>query len=881
MRRLSPLGDPSSALSPLLERESELAVLKAAFEEASAGRGRVVLVTAEAGGGKSALIERFCAECGPGVRVLRGACDGLFTPRPLGPIHDFAVMLAPELRERISGEAIAYQVAAALIDDLHRNEPTVLVMEDLHWADEATLDVVRLVARRLAGERVLMVLSYRGDALDARHPLRIVIGELATGVALTRVMLEPLSPGAVALLAQPYDLDMPDLYRATGGNPFFVTEVLASGDDSIPATVRDAVLARAARLSDEARAVLNAVAVDPSPVELWLLDALVAEQATALQECLESGMLLERGGAVSFRHELARLAVEESLPPRARLALHRRAVRALAAPPVGKRDLSRLAHHAESAGDPTAVLEYAPAAAERAAAVGAHREAEAQYARALRFADEIPAQARAELLEAFADEGYLTDMCEPAIEAAKEALAIHREHADLLKQGVALRLISRLLVSIGRTEEAVDAAADAIAVLEQLPPGRELARAYSNCSHVAMLRGNEEDTMTWGARAIDLAMRSGDTEALVNALNNVGVVEAERGIADGWAKLERSLELAREAGMAMDVGRAYINLTGVATVQRDWTRSDRYLTPGIEFCRETGLDAWVNHQVGARAESELAQGRWTAAAETATAFLALPPSDIVGPRSFALRVLALVRARRGDPEYWPLLDEALALAETAGQLRVSAPVAAARAEALWLEGRPGEIGAVTQAAYELALERRHPGYVGELACWRRRAGLDDEVPAETGELHRLLLTGNCVSAAERWRVLGCPYESALALAEADEEEPLRQALEELQRLEARPAASIVARRLRELGVRAIPRGPRPSTRDNSAGLTARESEILTLVAQGLRNAEIAQRLFLSQRTVDNHVSAILRKLGAGNRVEAAAKAATLGLAQAR
>jgi DNA-binding NarL/FixJ family response regulator len=141
------------------------------------------------------------------------------------------------------------------------------------------------------------------------------------------------------------------------------------------------------------------------------------------------------------------------------------------------------------------------------------------------------------------------------------------------------------------------------------------------------------------------------------------------------------------------------------------------------------------------------------------------------------------------------------------------------------------------------------------------------------------LAGDWQTAAEQWARLGCRYEAALALAAADAEEPLRQALDELQRLGARPAAAIVARRLRELGVRDVRRGPRPFTRDNAAGLTARESEILALVATGLRNSAIARRLFLSQRTVDNHVSAILRKLGADNRLEAAAKAATLGLAQ--
>jgi hypothetical protein len=294
----------------LVERERELAVLEAAFEEASAGRGRVALVTAEAGGGKTALLERFCADRVAPATVLRGACDALFTPRPLGPVRDFAADVGGELAEALSGGAIPYQVAAALIDELHGLDPTVLAIEDVHWADEATIDVLRLVTRRIATAPVLIVLSYRDEAMDARHPARIMLGEVATGVSSVRVGLAPLSLEAVGQLAEPYEVDPDEVYRVTGGNPFFVTEVLASGTGSVPSTVRDAVLARSARLSGDARALLDAVAIAPPQVELWLLEVLAGEHAVALEECLTSGMLVERGsGNVAFRHELARLAI--------------------------------------------------------------------------------------------------------------------------------------------------------------------------------------------------------------------------------------------------------------------------------------------------------------------------------------------------------------------------------------------------------------------------------------------------------------------------------------------------------------------------------------------------------------------------------------------
>ncbi len=390
MRRMPSAVEQKPEVPELAERERELAALESALAEAAAGRGAMAVITGEAGAGKTALLQTFCEGRAAGTRVLWGMCDALLTPQPLGPLHDIATETGGALHELLQGDPMPYAVASALLDELRRRGPTILVVEDIHWADEATLDVIRLVARRIDTIRAVIAVSCRDEELDARHPVRLMLGELASAVSLRRVPLSPLSPAAVARLAEPYRVDPEELHRTTAGNAFFVTEVLAAGGTEIPATVRDAVLARAGRLSPGARDVLDAVAIAPPHAEMWLVEALSGAIDARLDECVASGVLVSADGDVSFRHELARLSVEESIPPARLRSLHRRALAALLERPSGDSDLARLAHHADAAGEREAVLDLAPRAADHASSVGAHREAADQLARALRYADAMP-----------------------------------------------------------------------------------------------------------------------------------------------------------------------------------------------------------------------------------------------------------------------------------------------------------------------------------------------------------------------------------------------------------------------------------------------------------------------------------------------------------
>jgi DNA-binding CsgD family transcriptional regulator/tetratricopeptide (TPR) repeat protein len=859
--------------SRLLERSGQLSTLREALAASLGGQGALVLLGGEAGGGKTALLRHFCGDL-PAGRVLWGGCDPLFTPRPMAPFVDIAQAAGGELHELIEAGAKPHEVAAAVTRQLRAERGTVLVLEDLHWADEATLDVLALLGRRIAALPALVVASYRDDELDRTHPLRRLLGELRGPQTIRRVTTHPLSVAAVRSLADSSGIDPEALHRTTAGNPFFVTEVLAAPGGGIPPTVRDAVLARAARLGGAAAGVVEAASIALPHAEPWLLDALAADATGALGECLDAGILEVVTGGVGFRHELARRAIEESLSPLRRLDLHRGALAALAAPPSGAPDLARLAYHAEAAGDTAAVLRFAPAAARHAASTGAYRESAAQYARALRFSAELPPDTHAELLEGRSYSCYLTDQTRDAIEALEQAIEYRRAAGDRLREGAALSQLSRRLWCGGRSADAAKVGLEALHLLEALPAGRELALAYSN---IAQLRMNDEqfdETVGWATRAIDLAEPLGELAVTAHSLNNIGTVELLAGIPDGMDKLARSMEIAQQAGLEEHVGRAFIHVGWAITRTRAYAHAP-WLDRGVKVCEDLGLEGWKAYVVAYRARYRLDRGQWDEAAADATHVLAGAHS-VPMLRILALTVLGLIRARRGDPGHREALDDALALLDGQQELQYQAPVALARAEAAWLDGRGRTVDGESADTLALAAERGAAWVVGELAWLRRLAGLDETVTGVI-EPYAAQLAGDATGAERHWTRLGCPYDAALALLASDDEDDLRRALAELQRLGARPAAAVAARRLREHGVRGLPRGPQPETRGNPAQLTRREIQVLELVRQGASNAEIAARLFLSEKTVGHHVSAILRKLGVTSRTQAAAAATRLEL----
>jgi DNA-binding CsgD family transcriptional regulator len=425
----------------------------------------------------------------------------------------------------------------------------------------------------------------------------------------------------------------------------------------------------------------------------------------------------------------------------------------------------------------------------------------------------------------------------------------------------------------GRIAESDCAAEAAVEVLADLEPSVELARAYNN---LAVLANDGETATRWAERARAVAEQVGDDRIVRHAGIEIAAARYElEGTPESRDGVERLLRLEMRVGDEMDAGFVWRRLARGATRHRAFADVDRFLEEGAAYCAERDLEILERYFHVYRALATLDRARFAESAEAAGRVLHDPGLSII-PQILALVVLGLGQVRQGEPEGRELLERAAALAAHEVRLEPCVPLATALAEHAWLDGRSDEVAGLTDAMLERSIAEGALLEAGALARWRWRAGGRDQVAGLTGP-DAATLAGDWQEAARRWSELGCPYEAALALTDADDDDARRRGLIELQALGARPAARIVAQQLRERGVRGLPRGPYAAARTNHAHLTARELDVLTLLTEGRRNAEIATRLVVSPRTVEHHVSALLRKLGAQTRGEAAAIALRDGL----
>jgi DNA-binding CsgD family transcriptional regulator/tetratricopeptide (TPR) repeat protein len=846
----------------LLERDAELRRLREALGRAGRGQGSVALVSGEAGIGKSSLVRALAAGAPGRIRVLLGVCDDLGTPRTLGPFRDMARGAGGLLVAAVDAGADRDTVFEAVHREL-AGRPTLMVVEDLHWADDATLDVVRWLAWRIAALPSLLVLTYRDDEPRDDHGLRRVLGALARQDT-ERVGLRRLSPAAVEELSAASGADADAVLQATGGNPFFVSEVLANPDEPVPATVRDAVLARLEGLSDDTRRALELLSTVPGQVERWLAERLLGDAPAALDEAERRGVLEADPAGVWFRHELARRAIEQQLPPTARVACHRQVLAALTTRPGV--ELARLAHHAAQAGQPSEVVRHGLAAAREAAAAGAFTEALAHYDLVLRWSGLLPTEQRATVLEESVWVLYNLSRFEAAVARAREVARLRERTGDPAMLGQALTTLSRMLYMVNDPGGSEEAVGRAVALLAPLGDRHRLARAATYEAAILKLTDRLGEAIARAREALALGEATGQQDVVAHSLNYLGSALLDLGDPGGAEHLRRSVATARAAHHYEYAQRGYTNLVeGLYRLGR-FDELDEPLTAGLAYARGYGFASHEYNLEAHRCMLLTLRGRWDEAEAGLRRLLAGEDPGVLA--SFGLSALGRLLARRSDPGAGALLEQAWQAATRTNSVQAIALAGIARVEAAWLAGDHRAAAELARLPLERAAAPGAERYRGELLRYLARCGRAAGAFAGCPPEFSLGIEGDWRGAAEAWAALGAPYEQALELAASDRPPEMLEALRSLEQLGATAAGDLVRRQLRRQGVTRVPRRPLPRTRANPGGLTDRQLEVLGLLADGLTNAEIADRLVVSVRTVDHHVAAILAKLNVGSRREA-------------
>jgi DNA-binding CsgD family transcriptional regulator/tetratricopeptide (TPR) repeat protein len=860
----------------LLEREQTRSRLEAALQGARAGTGRIVSLEGEAGIGKTSAALDFAGAHRTDAQVYVGGCEQLSTPEPLGPLRDIERDSRGRFSVSAHSQLATFEALLRLLTAAR--DPGLLLIEDLHWADDPTLDLFRYLGRRIRTARLLVIATFRNDEAPSHSRLAALWADMPRD-SRERIVLERLSPQAVATLAASGGRTASaEIYAATGGNPFHVTEYLATGRSTVPHSVRDATLARTARLSARARRALDCAALFPRQIDQSLLRVLAEDSEDAgVEECMRSGMLSAHGEALAFRHELARRAVHEAMSPLRRRELHAAALELLKSRPQVR--AAELAHHAQQAGATEDLVRFSRRAADEAGALGAHRESVAHLARTLEQGSWLSNLERADVLTRQAEAGEQCGAFSEAIGAIQEAIAARKLAGDIPGLGDALRISARLHWFYGQSELAEEVAAEALEVLRDHPETHQYAMALSAQSQLDMLAERNQLAIPRGLEAMALAERLGCSDIYLHALTNVTAARCSMNVETGIGELLAAIAEARRREQPDLLPRLYGNLTYQMACDRRYEGLFEHLEDGINaaIARDNApLEAYMR---GARALALVDLGRIQEAA-TEAEFVVYGPYPRGTSRFNARIALARARIRMGVPEDG-VLDEARSLPTAQRDIMRSAPLAVVDAEALWLGlPRPGARERLRTAFEACTRATGQTWNLAATALWLKLLGETDALPAEIASRlrlpYRLHIEGKWREAASAWAELGCAYEQAITLSAGDETAQ-REALALFDRIGAVPAAARLRRQMRAGGARSVPRGPIGKTRANPAGLTRRQAQVFALLIKGLSNGQIARRLSISPKTAEHHVSAIMARMGVTTRGEAAEAARARGL----
>jgi ATP/maltotriose-dependent transcriptional regulator MalT len=856
----------------LIERDSYLDSLDRIFSKVEKGYGHCVLISGEAGIGKTSVAKAFVERMNKNHTVLWGTCDALFTPRPLAPLYDAASQLQGDFWQTTRNTKDRAQIFMHFWDELNlQKNASVIVFEDIHWADEATLDFIKFFARRITRLRCFFLLTYRDDEIHAHHPLRNVLGQLPTD-SFTRLQLSRLSREVVSKMAHAKGYNAEEVYSITHGIPFYVNEILSGYTTGVPDNIKDAILNTYNRLNEKTKRLCDLLSVMPASLETRYLKLFDPDFFNYLDDCIDVRILFIEEGRIFFKHELFRRAIEMSLPPLKKISLNKWVLDALFEILVHSDQIERIVHHAKNANEYDIVVRYAPDAAAKAALVGSHVEAAKLWLTAIEYYHGNDIALLAGFCEQYAYECYLTNNIKEAIVYAGKTLKFLRAEGQTEKIGNCIRFLSRLWWLDGNRLNAEKFAKEAIEVLSAIPPSGVTAMAYSNMAQLKMLMDEASESMIWGLKAIELGRQLNNAESLAHALNNVGSLEtvlqptAEKGV----GLLQESLAIALGASLHEHGARAYSNMASGAMELKNYSFARRMLDEGIQYCEERDLDSWRTNMLSVKATLNLETGDWKQALNIAKTLVEgqfQTPSFYIS----SLIVVSSIKMRTTDEDVLPLLLEARSKAFKAKELQRMIPSIVALLEYEWLTGRKvieddelaEVINGLERSIYKVENNR--------FSFWLFKSRKQLLNVAYLFEGYNTSTITKIHKAASLWKRLGCEYYRALVLYDGTDENK-RTAIKITQELGATRTCDKFKREMRMAGIKGIPRGYRKSTQMNTALLTIREIEVLQLLKEGMKNKEIAAQLFISAKTVDHHISSILFKLDVNSRGKAVKEA---------
>lgn len=850
----------------LVERDEQLRTLREVVADSDTS-GSVVLLSGEAGFGKTSLLKVLLDGLDHGYRVLTAACEPLGIPAAFAPLFELLDDLPAELRNDIRSGSGRPAVYAGMLD-LVKNDRVILILEDMHWSDEATLGLVRYLGKRVNATNSCLIITFRSEELDLSHPLRLVIADL--GHTARRIELPALTPSGVRKMAHGHDVDPIKVHAATLGNPFFVEEVIRHPDLKLPPTIGNAVLAIAGQLPSPTLEILYTVALSPEGVNLGFLTDLGVEVGRNLDKAVQRRLLVSVGEQVTCRHDLIRESLMNAVPPAMKRSIHGRLLNFLEDTAGDSPDIARLAYHSVGAGAADKALFYSLKAARDASGSGAHRQAAFHYSNALEFRAAMSGTTLQDTLLEAAKEHLLVNAFEVALNLARQRMDLTVTPVERARARAWVSYFESRQNNLAACRREAELALDG---LKEEAPSVEFALAMSVLAWVAMTEADYEDSVAYGDQAVIAARAVGSVEIEVFASTTAGTSRCPLGDLAGIAQLKEAARLGTAFGAEEFTARALNNLGFTYLWALRLESARRWYGEAIEYTTSRELDAWYIASRTTLSSINVASGRWEEADHDLE--LVLGQRTCLQTEIEALIVAATLRARRGDPGSTEIIEQTLARITNYDDLVVAVTGNALAMEGAWLGALPE-----SRASEFYQKVRQSEGLCNDewgrarLAFWAQRLGFDPpdgHIPGPAG----LEWEGKIEAAAQQWEELGFPVEAALTRAIVPGAD-LDSVFSSLTGLGAEGVARGLRRELQRRGVKGIPRGERPATKRNPAGLTSRQVEVLALMTTGLSNAAIAEELFISEKTAVHHVSAILAKLGVSNRSQAAAKASAGG-----